>query len=109
MNRAKPALAIAVIALLELSTAACTHSIHQLYVGTADRGLNYSRGKWVKGDTQDFVILDFAHDTSYVEKAVAELERQCPGRIAQVTTEHLTSFRFLSHYQKVVLKGWCQS
>lgn len=108
MCRAKPAMAIAASVLVGLSTTACTHSIHQLYVGTADRGLDYSRGKWIKGDTKDFVILDFASDTSYVEKAVSELERQCRGRIAQVTTEHLTSFRFLSHYQKVVLKGWCQ-
>lgn len=90
-----------------LLQSACSHSIHQLYVGTMDRGANYKKGRWVQAESKDYVILGFAQDTSYVEQAVAELESRCRGRLAQVNTEHLTSFRLLSYYQKVILKGWC--
>lgn len=96
---------VTLIALIAMS--ACTHSVHQLYVGTMDSNASYKSGRWVKAEASDFVILKFAFDSKYVDKAVSELEAQCPGRIAQVTTEHLTSFRFLSYYQKIVLKGWC--
>ena len=85
----------------------CSHSIHQLYIGMMDADAKYGKGRWITVETKDFVILGFARDTSYVEKAVAQLEKQCSGRIAQVTTEHVTSFSFLSYYQKVILKGLC--
>lgn len=88
---------------------ACAHSVHQVYVGTMDQNASYKNGRWVKADASDYVIFFFAFDSNYVEQGVSELEKQCPGRIAQVTTEHLTSYRFLSYYQKVVLKGWCRA
>ena len=90
-------------------TSACAHSIHQLYVGSMDAKVTYNEGKWVTADSVDFVILGFQFDTNYVELAFKELEKKCPGRIAQVTTEHLTSFLFLSYNQKIVLKGLCVS
>ena len=85
-------------------TTACAHSIHQLYVGSMDPKATYNDGKWVTADSLDFVVLGFQFDTNYVESAYRELESKCSGRIAQVTTEHLTSFLFLSYNQKVVLK-----
>jgi hypothetical protein len=55
------------------------------------------------------VILSFATQSNYVEDAYKRLESECKGRIAQVTTEHLTAYKFLSYDQKLILKGLCQS
>jgi hypothetical protein len=86
---------------------ACTHSIHQQYIGSMDPNATYSQGRWVTADASDLVILSFQFDTKYVQAAMRDLESKCSGRIAQVTTEHLTSFKFLSYEQKVIMKGWC--
>lgn len=94
--------------MIALSLSACSHSVHQLYVGTMDRTASYDRGRWVQAEASDFVVLAFAFDSNYVDTAVAKLEKQCPGRITQVITEHLTSYKFLSYDQKILLKGWCR-
>ncbi|WP_218110167.1 hypothetical protein [Oligoflexus tunisiensis] len=92
--------------LLVLLTTGCAHSIHQVYVSAQD-ARSAGQGQWVTADAMDFVVLGFQTNTSYVEQAYKELESKCPGRLAQVSTEHLTSFKLLSYEQKVVLKGLC--
>lgn len=87
---------------------ACAHSIHQVYVGSMDAKKADGKEEWVTAESKEFVVLGFQSDTSYVERAYKELESKCPGRIAQVTTEHLTSYLLLSYNQKVVLKGLCK-
>jgi hypothetical protein len=94
------------IGLLVSLLSGCAHSIHQMYVSAQD-AQSAGQGQWVTADSQDFVILGFQINTAYVEQALRELESKCPGRLAQVTTEHLTSYKFLSYEQKVVLKGLC--
>ncbi len=94
-------------AMLFVLSSSCAHSIHQLYVGSMDPKVSYAQGQWVTAEAKTTVVLSFEFDTSYVEQAYRELESKCPGRLAQVTTEHLTSFLFLSYEQKVVLKGLC--
>jgi hypothetical protein len=90
-----------------LSTGACSFSIHQLYVGSMDPGAAYGRGRWVEAEGKKFVILGFEFDSDYVDHAYKELESKCAGRLAQVTTEHLTAYYFLSFEQRVYLKGMC--
>lgn len=94
------------LACILLMLTACTHSIHQVYVSSQDPK-SAGTGEWVTVDTKALVVLSFQSETLYVEQAYRELESKCPGRIAQVTTEHLTSFKFLSYEQKLVLKGLC--
>jgi hypothetical protein len=89
-----------------LMLSACTHSIHQVYVSAQDPK-SAGQGEWVTVDTKELVVLGFQTETQYVEQAWRALENKCPGRIAQVTTEHLTSYKFLSYEQKLVLKGLC--
>jgi hypothetical protein len=84
----------------------CAHSIHQVYVSGQD-ATSAGQGQWVTAEAVAFVVLGFQRDTNYVEQAYKNLEEKCPGRIAQVTTEHLTSFKLLSYEQKVILKGLC--
>jgi hypothetical protein len=91
---------------LLLLTSGCAHSIHQVYISAQD-SKSAGQGQWVTADAMDFVVLGFQMNTSYVEQAYKELESKCPGRLAQVSTEHLTSFKLLSYEQKVVLKGLC--
>jgi hypothetical protein len=102
-----------VIRLITLFTLAlsvgCSYSIHQQYIGSMDPNASYGKGKWVEVTTSDFVILSFATQSNYVEDAYKRLESECKGRIAQVTTEHLTAYKFLSYDQKLILKGLCQS
>ncbi len=85
----------------------CAYSIHQQYISSMDRDVSYNKGKWVKAEAVQMVILGFAFESDYVNKGYRELEAQCPGRLAQVTTEHLTAYKFLSYEQKVVLQGLC--
>jgi hypothetical protein len=87
-------------------TTGCAHSIHQVYVSSQD-AKSAGQGQWVTADASELVILGFQTKTDYVEDAYKELEKKCAGRISQVTTEHLTSFKLLSYEQKVVLKGLC--
>lgn len=84
----------------------CAHSIHQVYVSSQDP-VSAGQGQWVTAEASDFVILGFARSTDYIEQGYRALESKCPSRLAQVTTEHLTSFKFLSYEQKIVLKGLC--
>lgn len=89
-----------------LMLSACTHSIHQVYVSSQDPK-SAGKGEWVTVDSKELVVLGFQTESQYVDQAWRALESKCPGRIAQVTTEHLTSFKFLSYEQKLVLKGLC--
>ena len=92
-----------------VSTMGCSYSVHQQYISSMDPNASYGKGKWVEVTTSDFVILSFATQSNYVEDAYKRLESECKGRIAQVTTEHLTAYKFLSYDQKLILKGLCQS
>lgn len=92
--------------VLVLLNTGCAHSIHQVYVSSQDRQSS-GQGQWVMADASDFVVFGFQMNTTYVEQAYRELESKCAGRLAQVATEHLTSFKLLSYEQKVVLKGLC--
>lgn len=94
------------VALMVLLLTGCAHSIHQVYVSGQDPQ-SAGQGQWVTADASDFVVLGFQMNTGYVQQAYRELESKCSGRLAQVTTEHLTSFKLLSYEQKVVLKGLC--
>jgi hypothetical protein len=95
-----------ILSALLLLLSGCAHSIHQVYVSSQD-ARSAGAQQWVTAEANVFVILGFQTDTSYVERAYKELESRCPGRIAEVTTEHLTSYKLLSYDQKVVLKGLC--
>lgn len=94
------------LGVLWLLISSCAHSIHQVYVSSQD-ARSVGQGQWITAESSDLVILGFAGSTNYVEEAYQQLESKCPGRLAQVTTEHLTSFKLLSYEQKVVLKGLC--
>jgi hypothetical protein len=87
-------------------TTGCAHSIHQVYISGQDPQ-SAGQGQWVSADSKTLVILGFQSETNYVEEAMRELESKCPDRLALVTTEHLTSYKFLSYEQKVIMKGLC--
>ncbi|MBM4251709.1 MAG: hypothetical protein FJ146_07040 [Deltaproteobacteria bacterium] len=108
IKRTQSIVKLLLVSILSMASA-CSYSIHQQYIGSMDPNASYGKGKWVEATSSDFVILSFAMQSNYVEDAYRQLENQCKGRIAQVTTEHLTAYKFLSYEQKLVLKGLCQS
>ena len=87
---------------------ACSHSIHQVYVSSMDQNMSYDKGEWVTVEAEDYVVLSFEFSTQYVEDAYKKLENKCKGRIAQVTSENLTSYQFLSYDQRLILRGLCR-
>ncbi len=95
--------------LFSIALTGCTHSIHQVYVSSQDKLPAKIKTEWVDVETNDFVVLGFATKTDYIEEAHRELQEKCQGRISQVSTEHLTSYYFLSYKQRIRLKGLCTS
>jgi hypothetical protein len=96
-------------AFMAILLTSCSHSIHQVYVSAQDRLPPAQKTGWIDVEKDDFVVLGFTTTTDYVEKAYKELESKCNGRISQVSTEHLTSYYFLSYKQRIRLKGLCVS
>ena len=96
-------LSVGIFMLVSAVASGCSYSIHQQYIGSMDPNAHYGSGKWVTAEAKDFVILGFEMNTNYVERAYKKLGDACKGRIAQVTTEHLTAYD-----QKIVLRGLCQ-
>ncbi len=88
-------------------TASCSHSIHQVYLSSQDVLPERIKTEWITVEKSDLVILGFATQTDYVDNAYKDLESKCSGRVSQVSTEHLTSYQFLSYKQRVILKGLC--
>jgi hypothetical protein len=95
--------------LMLVTSMACTHSIHQVYLSSQDKIPATIKTEWLEVEKSDFVVLGFTTNTSYVESAYEALEQKCPGRISQISTEHLTSYYFLSYKQRIRLKGLCSS
>lgn len=94
------------LCLLPLS---CAHSINQVYVSSMDPNAIWNKGNWVEVERSDHVILGFAMQTDYVNQAYQALQEKCPGRLAQISSEHITSYLFLSYRQRLILKGLCMN
>ena len=99
--------AAAIFSALMLGPISCSHSIHQAYVTSMEADAAGKHGHWVTVESKDFVILAFTFDSDYVERGVRQLEAKCHGPVAQVSTERLTSYKFLSYDERLILKGYC--
>lgn len=87
---------------------ACTHSTHLVHVGDFDPTYaSYARGELVTAESEQFVVLGFAEDTKYVDKAFAHLKASCPGSIQGIQTEYSTDHGFFSWTNRIRLQGLC--
>ncbi|MEI6834549.1 MAG: hypothetical protein WCL28_11220, partial [bacterium] len=67
-------------------------------------------GKLIKANTEQFAVMGFVRDSSYVDKAYRELQEKCKnGRIQGITTQYSTSLGFFSWTNKILMQGTCVS
>ena len=96
------------ILLAMLALPGCAYSVHQVQVSDFQPYAPYSESNIVKGQGEQFVILWFTQDTSYVEKARQDLIRQCPsGTITGITTQMSTDLGFFSWTNRALMQGLC--
>jgi len=63
----------------------------------------------VEVSTEQTVILGFAFDTEYVDRAYQELQKKCPKEVVAVNTQYSTSHGFLHWTNKIRMKAVCAS
>ena len=96
--------------LICLSFVGCAHSVHQVHVADHSPYRSQSKGKLVKAQSEQFVILNFASETRYVDDAYRKLQKRCPrGTIRGITTEYMTNLGFFSWTNRIIMQGWCYS
>ncbi len=86
----------------------CSHSVHFVHFSDFRPYQPESRGRKVKAETEQFVILSFAFDTDYVGEAYHKLLNECPnGAISGISSQYVTSHGFFSWTNKFVMEGTC--
>jgi hypothetical protein len=66
------------------------------------------QGEFVKGEAEQFVVLGFTQDTSYVERAKSQLVSKCPnGAISGISTQISTDLGFFSWTNRALMQGLC--
>ncbi len=86
----------------------CTHSVHHFIAGDSIPPQKNEKMTQIKSEGEQFVILGFAYETNYVDKAVEDLRNQCKdGWIHSIGTRFSTSLGFLSWTNKVHLEAIC--
>ena len=88
--------------------AGCTHSIHMVHTDGFDGAMpNVENANIIEAHAEQQVVLWFAYDTNYVNRAHADLLAQCDGDIRAVSTQYSTSHNFLHWTNKILMKGVC--
>jgi hypothetical protein len=97
------------LAIAAFALSACTHSIHVAHFSDfSPTYAAYQKGQMITAETEQFVILGFVTETSYVEKAYRELAAQCAGgRIQGIETQYSTDHGFLSWTNRIYMQGLC--
>lgn len=86
----------------------CTHSVHHFIAGDVIPPQKNEKMTKIVADAEQFVILGFASDTNYADKAVENLRDQCKdGWIHSIGTRFSTSLGFLSWTNKVHIEAIC--
>lgn len=91
-----------------LTLFSCAHSVHQVHVSDFGSMSPIEKGKVVKSESEQFVILGFIMQSDYVDEARKKLIDQCPNKnIEAISTRYSTSLGFLSWHNKVLMQGLC--
>jgi len=86
----------------------CTHSIHMVHTdGFSEPMPNIEHLNIIEARSEQKVVLWFAYDTHYVNRAHEDLLAQCDGNIQAVSTQFSTSHNFLHWTNKILMKGIC--
>ncbi len=91
-----------------LTFSACTYSIHQVHVSDFQLYTPFEEGRIIKASSEQFVVLGFAYDTNYVDRAYRKLLAKCPkNSITGITTQYSSSHGFFSWNNKILMQGLC--
>jgi len=86
----------------------CSYSIHQVHCSGVDYPVPSGTGRPVEVVVEERVILGFAFDTEYVERAYIQLQEECPrGSLQAITTRYSTALSFLSWVETLRLEALC--
>lgn len=94
--------------ILFLVLASCAHSVHEVHTSDFLPSAPIESGEMVSTSAEQFVIMGFVGDTSYVDQAYQRLLMACPhGAVTAVTTQYSTSLGFFSWTNKILMQGLC--
>ena len=86
----------------------CAYSIHQVHTSDFVPYAKIEQGEMVKGRGEQFVVLGITGETDYVDKAYAELMKNCPhGAVTGITTQLSTKLNFFSWTNVALMQGLC--
>jgi hypothetical protein len=96
------------LALAVPLTTGCSYSIHEVFVSDFEPGVGQARGKVVTAEADKRIILGFADNSDYADRAYRELMDRCKGGELQgITTQFSTAHGFFSWTSKIRLEGLC--
>lgn len=99
---------LSALSLITFVLGGCTHSIHMVHTDGFQQAMPKEKSaKYVTSEASQQVVMNFAFDTDYVDQAKAQLESQCKGDLAAVSTQYSTSHGFLHWTNKIKMKGVC--
>lgn len=86
----------------------CAYSVHMVHTSGFEPYAPIKQGKMIESEADQFVILYFASDNSYVDQAFQELLNKCKnGNITGITTKYMTKLGFFSWHNVVQMQGMC--
>lgn len=93
---------------LVFASTACAYSIHQVHVSDFVPLRSTKEGRVIQAHAEQKVVLGLVNQVIYVDRALSDLLRKCPGGIISgITTEHMTHLGFLSWTNHIYMTGQC--
>ena len=97
------------VSIFVLLLVGCTHSIHVSHMSGIDPVVSAKEAnkKIVEVNAEQFVFMDFAFDTDYVDQAYQNIQNECDGQLTAVNTRFSTDHGFLSWTNKINIRAVC--
>lgn len=88
-------------------TTGCTHSVHQVAMGSFDDVPASARLRPIEVQAEQEVFIATGN-TDFADDALARLAAQCPqGRVVGIQARHSTSLGFLAYTNRLKMSGFC--
>ena len=86
----------------------CAFSVHHVHLSGFDPYTPKTEGKLVTASAERFSVMGFSQDTSYIDRAVEDIQARCDGGdLVGVSTEVQTALGFFSWTDRVFVRGTC--
>ncbi|MCL9782295.1 hypothetical protein M9194_12745 [Vibrio sp. S4M6] len=95
-----------ILLFIALFLTACSSSVHLSQVNS-DPNIHLKSPKMVEVETSQDVVMGFAFDTNYVDKAYTQIMERCPTGASMVNVEYVTKHGFLHWTNIIRVKAQC--